>query len=275
MALIEDSVGELPYKLLDMDQHSVEAEDCFTRFMPADKIDTAVRADPVGLGQEGPPGQRPDRDGAGARPRPDRRCPGRWRRCSGSERPGARPKAERFYQEIQREYRDKEARLVQLDEQQIERAMMYPGGWGRSPGAYLRVSRPSTTTWVSFNRWIDEDWGFNHEGPDLRAGAAVAGTTWTVPSPSSTGFWPPGARFIMLPSGPGRRTLAGRSVLRPVLVAGERGEGDRRSTTSPSTTTRRTSPRTGAGVSCRRSRCRPGSGRTPTASGPSPTPCPR
>ena len=34
MALIEDTVGELPYKLTDFDQHSYEAEDCFTRFMP-------------------------------------------------------------------------------------------------------------------------------------------------------------------------------------------------------------------------------------------------
>ena len=43
MGLIENSVGELPYKLLDCDQHSVEAEDCFIRFMAKDKLDTAVR----------------------------------------------------------------------------------------------------------------------------------------------------------------------------------------------------------------------------------------
>lgn len=43
MALIENSVGELPYRLTDFDQHSYEAEDCFTRFMPAVKQDTAVR----------------------------------------------------------------------------------------------------------------------------------------------------------------------------------------------------------------------------------------
>src|SRR5690348_16207402 len=42
MALIENSVGELPYRLLDFDQHSIEAEDCFTRFMPKDRLHTAV-----------------------------------------------------------------------------------------------------------------------------------------------------------------------------------------------------------------------------------------
>jgi len=34
MALIENTVGELPYLLTDFDQHSYESEDCFTRFMP-------------------------------------------------------------------------------------------------------------------------------------------------------------------------------------------------------------------------------------------------
>lgn len=43
MALIEDTIGELPYQLTDFDQHSYEAEDCSTRYMPSSKLDTAVR----------------------------------------------------------------------------------------------------------------------------------------------------------------------------------------------------------------------------------------
>ena len=42
MPFIESTVGELPYKLVDFDQHSYESDDCFTRFMPKDKLDTAV-----------------------------------------------------------------------------------------------------------------------------------------------------------------------------------------------------------------------------------------
>ena len=34
MTLIKSSVEPLPYKLLDFDQHSYEADDCFTRYMP-------------------------------------------------------------------------------------------------------------------------------------------------------------------------------------------------------------------------------------------------
>ena len=43
MALIENTVGTLPYLMTDFDQHSYEATDAFTRFMPANKLHTAVR----------------------------------------------------------------------------------------------------------------------------------------------------------------------------------------------------------------------------------------
>jgi hypothetical protein len=42
MTLIKSTVEPLPYKLLDFDQHSYEADDCFTRYMPKDKLDTAI-----------------------------------------------------------------------------------------------------------------------------------------------------------------------------------------------------------------------------------------
>ena len=44
MAIIENTVGSLPYKLVDFDQHCYEANDCFTRHMPKAKLDTAIRA---------------------------------------------------------------------------------------------------------------------------------------------------------------------------------------------------------------------------------------
>src|SRR5438874_13532494 len=43
MAIIESSVGPLPYLMTDFDQHSYEAPDAFTRFMPKAKLHTAVR----------------------------------------------------------------------------------------------------------------------------------------------------------------------------------------------------------------------------------------
>ena len=37
--------------------------------------------------------------------------------------------AERFFEPMQPEYLHKDARLKQLEEQQIEKSIMYPGGW--------------------------------------------------------------------------------------------------------------------------------------------------
>src|SRR6476620_3351642 len=42
MPFIESTVGELPYKLVDFDQHSYESDDCFTRHMPKAKLDSAI-----------------------------------------------------------------------------------------------------------------------------------------------------------------------------------------------------------------------------------------
>src|SRR5699024_4728809 len=129
MALIENSVGELPYKLLDMDQHSVEAEDCFTRFMPESKIDTAVRPIITASGKKVLLAN--DRIVTALDHNLDQTAVrGTLPQMLRNSASGSAEDAKRFYTPIQREYRNKEARLVQLDEQQIERSIMYPNGWG-------------------------------------------------------------------------------------------------------------------------------------------------
>ncbi len=204
MALIEDSVGELPYKLLDMDQHSVEAEDCFTRFMPKDKIDTAVR--PIRSASGKKVLLANDRIVTALEHDLDRTAvPGSLAEMLRKRASGSTSEAERFYQEIQREYRDKEARLVQLDEQQIERAIMYPGGWGLFAWAYLR-GEALYDNLVSFNRWIDEDWGFNTKDR-IYAPALLSLDNLDRALPELDRVLAAGARFIMLPPGP----VGGRS----------------------------------------------------------------
>ena len=128
MALIENTIGELPYQLTDFDQHSYETEDCFTRHMPKSKIDTAVRA------IKAPSGRKillannrivtaleNDLDEA--------YVPGSLVEMLKQRASGEASDSERFYEPIQPEYRDREKRLIQLAEQQIEKSIMYPGGW--------------------------------------------------------------------------------------------------------------------------------------------------
>ena len=210
MALIENTVGDLPYKLLDMDQHSVESEDCFTRYMPKDKIDTAVR--PI----IAPSGKKillaNDRVVTALDQDLDKvHIPGTLAEMLKQRASGNPADSERMYQEKQPEYLEKKARLAQLDEQQIERTIMYPGGWGLFAWAYLDGD-PLYDNLASFNRWIDEDWGFNTENR-IYAPAMLSLNNMDRALAELDRVLAAGAKFIMLPPGP----VNGRSPGDPVF----------------------------------------------------------
>lgn len=200
MPLIENSVGELPYKLLDFDQHCVEAEDAFTRFMPKDKLDTAVRTIMSADGSRKlllandrlVTALEQDLDQA--------YIPGSLVEMLKARASGDATDAERFYGPIETEYLDKKARLVQLTEQQIEKSIMYPGGWGLFAWAYLR-GEALYDNLTSFNRWIDEDWGFNTEDR-IHAPAMLSLENLDAAVAELDRVLAAGARFVMLPPGP-------------------------------------------------------------------------
>jgi predicted TIM-barrel fold metal-dependent hydrolase len=61
------------------------------------------------------------------------------------------------------EYRDREARVKVMDEQGIESTIMLPT-LGVGMEAALEHDVPAfTAAFTAFNRWLDEDWGFNHD----------------------------------------------------------------------------------------------------------------
>ncbi|MEU7811691.1 amidohydrolase family protein [Pseudonocardia sp. NPDC049154] len=199
MALIENSVGELPYRLLDFDQHSIEAEDCFTRFMPKDRLHTAVY--PIRNAEGRKVLLANDRIVTALEHDLDQAyVPGSLVEMLKARSSGNATDAERFYEPIQQEYVDKKARLVQLTEQQIERAIMYPGGWGLFVWAYLK-GNVLFDNLTSFNRWIDEDWGFNTEDR-IYAPALLSLDDLDRACAELDRVLAAGARFVMLPPGP-------------------------------------------------------------------------
>ncbi len=200
MAMIENTVGRLPYQLVDFDQHSYEAEDCFTRHMPKSRIDSAVA--PI----VAPSGKKVllagDRIVTALENDLDQvYVPGSLAEMLRQRASGEAADAERFWQPLQPEYLDRDVRLKQMDEQQVERSIMYPGGWALMAEAYLQGVDPLYDNLESFNRWIDEDWGFNYKdrsyAPALLSlrdlDRAVAELDRVLAA---------GARFIMLPTGP-------------------------------------------------------------------------
>ena len=201
MALIENSVGTLPYLMTDFDQHCYEATDAFTRFMPANKLHTAVR--PVKV-----PGY--DRKVLLANDKivtalendlDQAYVPGSLVEMLKQRASGDNSDSDRFYEPIQEEYLNKDKRLVQLKEQQIEKAIMYPGGWALLAEAYLDGIDPLYDNLRAFNRWIDEDWGFSYHDT-IYAPALLSLRDLDRSVEELEKVRDAGARFLLLPAGP-------------------------------------------------------------------------
>lgn len=202
MALIQDTVGTLPYKLIDLDQHSFEAHDCYTRYMPKDKLDTAVRAITLPSGHQvllanerivTALEKEQDLDKA--------YVPGSLAEMLKKRSSGDPADAERFFEPIQPEYVDKDARCKQLEEQQIEKAIMYPGGWALLTEPYLDGIDPLYDNYESFNKWINEDWGFNYKDT-IYAPAMLSLRDLDRAVAELERVLAAGAKFIYLPTGP-------------------------------------------------------------------------
>ena len=77
--------------------------------------------------------------------------------------PGVDPKSIRAVEPIHTEYRDRKARLAVMDDQGLEAAILFPT-MGCGVEEALRLDIEATMgTLSSFNRWLEEDWGFAHE----------------------------------------------------------------------------------------------------------------
>jgi predicted TIM-barrel fold metal-dependent hydrolase len=77
---------------------------------------------------------------------------------------GVDPRSLMQVEPLRAEYQDKDERLKVMDEQGLDAALLFPTlGCGVEEG--LRDDIPATMASLSaFNRWLEEDWGFNHEG---------------------------------------------------------------------------------------------------------------
>jgi predicted TIM-barrel fold metal-dependent hydrolase len=62
------------------------------------------------------------------------------------------------------EYRNREARLALMDRQGIEATIMLPTLGVGMETALEHDREAFTAAFTAFNRWLDEDWGLNHEG---------------------------------------------------------------------------------------------------------------
>ena len=152
-------MSRLPYRLFDADNHYYEPRDAFTRHMEARHAERAVRVvkddkgrDRILIGDEPFTFLTPLYEDAPA--------PGalqelmRGRKNDSGERP---------HYPMQSEFQDRAARLRTMGSQGIESCIMLPT-LGVCVEHQMRHDVEGTYANLgAFNRWLDDDWGFNYE----------------------------------------------------------------------------------------------------------------
>ncbi len=82
---------------------------------------------------------------------------------------GVDPRSLMQVEPLRAEYRDRDARVAVMEDQGLDAALLFPTlGCGVEEG--LRDDIPATMASLSaFNRWLEEDWGFDYQGRILAA----------------------------------------------------------------------------------------------------------
>jgi predicted TIM-barrel fold metal-dependent hydrolase len=155
----------LPYGIYDADNHYYEPDDCFTRH-----IESRLKKRTVWVDRS--PG------GKGRVYVGDERCnffsvatgdhvgpPGIMKAfLKGETEEGGNPNLSPINALEVPEFVDKTARLARMDEQNVDACLMLPTcGVGVEPQLrnHSEVLYPSVR---AFNRWLEEDWGYGHDG---------------------------------------------------------------------------------------------------------------
>lgn len=197
------------FPLIDADNHYYETRDAFTRHMPARFAHLAVRV--VGTGDD-------ERIMVGDTPftflrhNYDRVVkPGALRELLRSMKKGTRAGGESDADEpIRAPYVERDARLTAMDAQGVEACVLYPT-LAVCVEHFMKDDPQQTYANLhAFNRWLDEDWGFNYQNRIYAAplmslldvDAAVHELEWVLGR---------GARIVHVRPGP----VAGRSLADP------------------------------------------------------------
>ncbi len=158
-------MSQLGFSAFDADNHYYEAEDAFTRYMDPKLAKRGIRWCTVDGKKRILIGGRLDRFIPNPTFDPVTK-PGALADYFRGRNPEGKTMVELFgdLEPIRPEYRDRDARLKRLDQQGLEACVLFPT-LGVGVEEPLRRNAEITHACLhAFNQWLEEDWGFAHQG---------------------------------------------------------------------------------------------------------------
>lgn len=202
-------------RIFDCDTHCYEPRDSFTRFLPQDMLDRALTWVPNAKGE--------DVILAGARVARFNSEQGLG--CEVAYRPGSLKEMlkqmgsgnpDETYEPgpMLPEYLEREPRLAVMDAQGIESAVLFPAGTALSAEHYVSDTEALYANLHSFNRWFDEEWGFDRGR--LYPTAVISLRDLDSAVKLTDDVLERGARIVLIPTGPAYGRSPGDPYFDPV-----------------------------------------------------------
>jgi predicted TIM-barrel fold metal-dependent hydrolase len=186
-------------KMFDCDNHIYEPNDAVTRYLPKDRLNQAITTVTLASGEEG-------LLAAG------RLVTGLDHPIDKAHRPGAlkemlrqmksgQPVETYSLEDLRPEYLDRDARLALMDEQRVDRALLYPATMGTMAEHYVRGVEPLYANLHAYNEFLHDTWGFDRDGR-IYTPAVLSLRDLDHAVEELEFVLARGARFVMLQAGP-------------------------------------------------------------------------
>ena len=204
------------YRYFDCDNHCYEPRDAFTRYLPEEYMDRAIttvrRADGQEMVLAGNRISTFNSEAGLCFETADR--PGSLHQMLRDMASGNPSEAYR-QDPMQPEFVDRDARLRLHDEQGIDHCVVYPGALALSAEHWVDDTDALYANLSSFNRWFDEDWGFNYQDR-IYATAVLSLRDLDKAVALTDEIIERGAKVVMLPTGPAYGRSPGDPYFDPV-----------------------------------------------------------
>jgi predicted TIM-barrel fold metal-dependent hydrolase len=189
---------KLPYPVFDADNHFYDAEDAITRYLEPELVAAGKIAKDYVPGKADQHRERMREQFGGVVPGSATYKANPLR----IEDPDERERVVQSFRMMAPAFQNRDNRLEIMDVQGLEAAIMFPTGVGVSvANEFLDDPNANAANVRAYNRWVQDDWGFDYKGRILSPANVPLATIDLMVSELDR-VLAEGARTILLPPGP-------------------------------------------------------------------------